>query len=174
MLVLVGYLDLQYLVESRARSLTSYQGNDRRGCSKTFSLFRRKLAQVTPKDPWRDPYIVALLIAFAQKQRRNLRRPQPKDSAFLFSPKLVLSSRKDRQRLFVYTSEIPSSFLDTLDNPTMTSASPFDMAVGVTEVQYEPYASLRERLFQILLSRRKHLHLIDDDADPSNHRPSTP
>lgn len=51
--------------------------------------FRRSHTLVklhTPKDPQKDPYLVALVIALAQKDRRHAAQPLPPDSSFTVGP----------------------------------------------------------------------------------------
>ncbi len=40
----------------------------------------------TPKEPEKDPFLVALVIALAQKERRNAAQPLPSNSSFTVGP----------------------------------------------------------------------------------------
>ena len=42
----------------------------------------------TPADPQKDPFLVALVIALAQKERRHAAQPLPPDASFTVSPSL--------------------------------------------------------------------------------------
>jgi hypothetical protein len=53
-------------------------GTDWEGLQRSLTLLKLH----TPKDPQRDPILVALVIALAQRQRRDATKPLPPDVSF--------------------------------------------------------------------------------------------
>ncbi|GKT61051.1 hypothetical protein ColTof3_08390 [Colletotrichum tofieldiae] len=76
----IAYLDHSNIRSAREDSL-QYLRTSRFGKSPE-SLYYARLAQTTPPDRMRDPYVVPLLFALAQAQRRHLiRRTNTKHGA---------------------------------------------------------------------------------------------
>ncbi|KAK3372712.1 hypothetical protein B0H63DRAFT_514058 [Podospora didyma] len=78
-------------------------------------VVHKKLRRITPHDPREDPYIAALLIALAQKQRR-LHLGDDDNSGG--SQVLLLANLHGDEWLYIYTSMVSPEFLDGLDNPS--------------------------------------------------------
>jgi hypothetical protein len=68
LLPLLGYLDHPELRRCRNDSLRSHGGLRN---APVFRLCEKRLLAVTPSDRFQDPYIVAVLLAMAQTQRRR-------------------------------------------------------------------------------------------------------
>ncbi|KAK1962469.1 hypothetical protein LY78DRAFT_684030 [Colletotrichum sublineola] len=130
---MIAYLDHEYLP------------GDRRACWRP----------VTISDPTRDPYLVALLIALAQSQRRNLQRARKGTrkgtrgpAAINFQVHIFLGDALDKTRLLVYTAEIPVVALNRLADSQWTPQNPTGFVVHTTEVPFEPYLTFLKRLVQ--------------------------
>lgn len=70
----------------RFRPRENSLGMDLPGLNRCHTLLKR----YTPVDPQKDPYIVALVIALAQKERRHRAQPLPPSSSF--TVRLLISS----------------------------------------------------------------------------------
>ncbi|KAF5023378.1 hypothetical protein F66182_4581 [Fusarium sp. NRRL 66182] len=67
-----------------------------------------------PRDPYKDPYIVAILVALAQHQRRFLGDGPSGSREF---PVHVLACDSYHPGFHLYKAHIPTSFLDRFDKP---------------------------------------------------------
>lgn len=56
----------------------------------------------------------------------------------------------------LYTADISSSFLDKLDRPAVSPSAPTSISIQITIIPYEPYDSLRDRLFALILAPQNH------------------
>ncbi|KAF4509949.1 hypothetical protein G6O67_001881 [Ophiocordyceps sinensis] len=146
-----AYIDLQRPQYTRSEVLTPYCGTNRRGRDLTGDLYTKMLKHITPKEPTRDPYIAAVLIALAQKQRRLAGTDSNGSRRLKFLPKVLVSSL-DRKCAHIYSAEVSSHFLDWLAYPAIAPSTPASMVIRITAVPYEPHISLRHRLFALLLS----------------------
>ncbi|KAK3352638.1 hypothetical protein B0T25DRAFT_542434 [Lasiosphaeria hispida] len=67
----------------------------------------------TPKEPEKDPFLVALVIALVQHERWYAVQPLPSDSSFTVC---ILVAGAWRPRLFhLYVAHVQARFLDKLD-----------------------------------------------------------
>ena len=77
----LAYLGSIDISEARSQHLTPSLNGDRTnwvGFRRTITLQK----MYTPVDPQKDPYLVALVIALAQRDRRHAVQPLPPDSSF--------------------------------------------------------------------------------------------
>ncbi|KAK2023921.1 hypothetical protein LX32DRAFT_731786 [Colletotrichum zoysiae] len=132
---------------------------------------------VTISDPTRDPYVVALLIALAQSQRRNLQRACIRagkgthgPAATSFQVHIFLGDALIKPYLLVYTAEIPVAALDRLADFRWTPQNPTDFVVHTTEVPFEPYQTFPERLLQATFPGAAH---VSPAPPPKKRRPSS-
>ncbi|RDA84256.1 hypothetical protein CP532_1985 [Ophiocordyceps camponoti-leonardi (nom. inval.)] len=118
-----------------------------------IKLGRLKVKTVTPIEPLHDPYLVALLIALAQDQWRALGRLNLQQAAGLagVTPKVMFST-EDRNDMYIYSANVPSSLIDMFDKPALKPPMPGRLSVQISSVPYEPIETLRGRLLAVLLS----------------------
>ena len=123
---------------------------------------------VTPADPWRDPYILALLISIAQGQRIVLGQKEGQSDRLSFRVRFHLTAKsqassnvtqshviftdwKDKDQVHLFTADFPSVFLDRLDDPQHVPPSPISVSIRHTTVPFEPYKTLYTRLIELIL-----------------------
>jgi hypothetical protein len=106
-------------------------------------IINKQLRRITPDDPREDPYIAALLIALAQKQRRYL----DEDTS---GSQVLLATLRGDEWLYIYTSMVSLEFLHRLDNPSRPppAGSPSRRGVAICRrrLAFQPYETLRQRL----------------------------
>ncbi|KAF9869262.1 hypothetical protein CkaCkLH20_13264 [Colletotrichum karsti] len=119
-----------------------------RSSKPTYRLYSARLAQITPADPSREPYMAGLLIALAQAQRRCLRRDAPTPEGFQVH--VLASHIRNHSSITVFSAVIPTATLDKLSLPNWTPRAASNFGVRCTEIPYEPYASFQERLLQAI------------------------
>ncbi|OHW99902.1 hypothetical protein CSPAE12_01377 [Colletotrichum incanum] len=149
----IAYLDRDGLCNDRRASLDYIRvpHQTRRPSRPTASLYRIHLARITPADPTRDPYVVALLIALAQSQRRNLiRAGGPSADSSGFRVHVLLGDVSDETHLHVYTANIPAASLDRLGDSRWTPQNPTRVVVHSTEVPFQPHSTFQQRLLQTM------------------------
>lgn len=115
------------------------------------------------QEPSEDPYLVALLIALAQKQARgqqlgeqdHVNDTDNKDkridgAARISSQMLLVTNPDDTTWLHIYTSNASTQFLDRLDHPSRPPpadmVSRIGMVVSHQRLAFEPYDTLSQRL----------------------------
>ncbi|KAM6480709.1 hypothetical protein HDV62DRAFT_381276 [Trichoderma sp. SZMC 28011] len=98
--------------------------------SPEYRIAEKKRNNVRPVNEVEDPYIVAVLIALAQKQQRRQHAvagtqadtPNREDASDGESKAhevfLLAHTAMDKPCLYFYTARVPSSFLDRLDYPS--------------------------------------------------------
>ncbi|PLB50825.1 hypothetical protein P170DRAFT_463911 [Aspergillus steynii IBT 23096] len=114
----------------------------------TVHIRRHSLRVLEPPNPVEDPYIVALLIALVQDQRRQQQRGRQHaktttDPVSSDGSKCITDSQACNKvnilaitgfvttSVYVYTAIIPVEFLDKFDNPTHSSpSSPITVTCG--------------------------------------------
>ncbi|KAH6615989.1 hypothetical protein B0J18DRAFT_293911 [Chaetomium sp. MPI-SDFR-AT-0129] len=97
----------------------------------------------------RDPFLVALLIAMAQKQRRET--PKRKPRSLDFEVCLLFPGSWRPMTLDIFRARIPASFLDMLDDPSKQPATAepgFD--IYHSKIPDDPLRTLPDRLPQAL------------------------
>ncbi|KAL6692146.1 hypothetical protein J3F84DRAFT_384340 [Trichoderma pleuroticola] len=115
------------------------------------AIWHRKWKRLNPPEPLHDPYIVALLIAVAQKQRNQLYKAgsvQQCKGKF-FSPQVVCSL-KSKECLYLYTADISSSLLDMFDDSSISPPTPISTSIEIRTIPISPPQTLRARLLTLL------------------------
>ncbi|SPO06683.1 uncharacterized protein DNG_09375 [Cephalotrichum gorgonifer] len=107
-------------------------------------LFVKSLRNHTPPDPHRDLYLIAVLIALAQKQRRD-RTIFPIDSPVHFTAHLLVTEPATKI-LHLYTANVASAFLDKLDFPSSPPASDKPLDIVHRCIALKPYEALVPRV----------------------------
>lgn len=124
---------------------------------------KKQMRRLKPDDSCQDPYIAALLIRLGQAKRLNRNSGKPIDTAdvtphSLVSPTprtmLLVTDAHNKLSLHVYTSDVPSGFLDRLDNPSSHVPADAESPLGITAEQwqlaYQSYEMLQERLAAVV------------------------
>lgn len=62
----------------------------------------------------------------------------------------MLSSSSNKDCMHIYSADITSAFLETLDHPAIPPPSRTSISVQITTIPYRPYKSLRDRLLALL------------------------
>ncbi|KAK2022631.1 hypothetical protein LX32DRAFT_698537 [Colletotrichum zoysiae] len=167
----IAYVDRDSLRNDRAASLNHIlQPPPKRRPSKpTASLYRTYLNRINPQDPARDPSVVALLFALAQSQRRKLGRARGSAAAnpISFQVHVLLGDVLDDTRLWVYTADIPIAALDRLADFRCTPRGATHFTIHTTEIPFQPYTTLPERLLRATLPKVAQIF----QAPPDRKRP---
>jgi hypothetical protein len=144
-----------------------------------WALFKLQLKKIIPTELLHDPYIVALLIAMAQKQRATLQlvgqgektsdAPGSNDlstfsvrfldasTALLLTiylsiqTKLLFTEMNVTEYIHLFTADIPSSFLDKFDYPALPSSVPVSISIQHTTIPLKPFKTIRDRLLALIL-----------------------
>ncbi|KAH6630548.1 hypothetical protein B0J18DRAFT_421475 [Chaetomium sp. MPI-SDFR-AT-0129] len=102
----------------------------------------------TPKDPQKDPFLVALVIALAQNDRRHAAQPLPPDSTFTIR---ILFTGKGRPKpINLYVAHVQASFLDKLDFPNQEPTVGSGLDIDHWHIPAEPFQTLPQRVCQAL------------------------
>ncbi|KAK5994818.1 hypothetical protein PT974_03202 [Cladobotryum mycophilum] len=164
-----AFVDQSQIEDQRWKSL--YAGPRRRHSKPTSMIFELRLKKITPQNPLRDPYIFALLIGVAQRQRHVVQRKQAGAPVKMstFAAKLMFSVDDDEDLLHLFSANIPSSLLDSLEYPT--TLPPSDLSAGSQAIlvrhmtlPYKPYKTFRNRLLLFLLPDTTTTVLGQDDG----------
>jgi hypothetical protein len=102
----------------------------------------------TPKDPQKDPFLVALVIALAQKDRRHVAQPLPPDSSF--TVRILLTGQGRPKPINLYVAHVQASFLDKLDFPSQEPAVGSSLDIDHWHIPAEPFQTLSQRVCQAL------------------------
>ncbi|KAK1991694.1 hypothetical protein LX36DRAFT_753436 [Colletotrichum falcatum] len=178
----LAYLDRDTIHRRRERSL-EYICNPPSGRSShsTWRLYKKRLEQITPPNSLQDPYILAMLIALAQSQRRQAPLTSATQS---FQVYVVVTDAKEKSHLVVYTADVPVAFLDRLTTPHKRPRAACHLTVRSFDIPFEPYPSFPQRLAQAVrppspkcpdllgkeirdTERRKRAHIVDEDTRDS-------
>ncbi|OJJ68672.1 hypothetical protein ASPBRDRAFT_68198 [Aspergillus brasiliensis CBS 101740] len=116
---------------------------------------QNKLQLIQPPDQAEDPYLVALLIALAQTQRRQqyqssiqLTSTATDDACHSLTAKVLAIPGTQSKYFYVYTATIPTEFLDKFEDPfRFTPSGPISISYYRIPVKEE--RSL-ERLYRLL------------------------
>ncbi|KJZ74391.1 hypothetical protein HIM_06201 [Hirsutella minnesotensis 3608] len=153
---IAAYIDEQHLQLFRSEALEPKvpRRQGRRTAARiAYAIHKLRLKSITPIEPLRDPYIVALLIAVAQEQyQQALERSgdSQQDCPRTFPSQVLFSSPK-RECLHLYTADISSAFLDKLMTPAFPPSTETSVSIQVTVIPYVPGRSLRDRLLALVL-----------------------
>ncbi|KAH8816074.1 hypothetical protein F5884DRAFT_852534 [Xylogone sp. PMI_703] len=159
-----AYTDRERIRELRREYLRSRLGrplND-----PILGLFRLGLKKLTPENPLHDPYIVALLIGIAHRQRYSLQlKGQEDTNGSTFLAQVLYTDPDDIENIHVFAADVSSSFFQKLDFPSLpppTSPSS-TMSIKHIVLPRKPYRTFQRRLFQLLLSPRDKQDLHRDN-----------
>ena len=141
----LGYINLSDIAGHRRNKLS----NQGVGCKHRppnppgIRVINKQLRRNTPDDPRQDPYIAALLIALAQKQRVHL----GDDNS---GSQVLLATLPGDEWLYIYTTMVSLEFLDGLDNPSRLppagAQSRLGMAIYRRRLAFKPYETPPWRL----------------------------
>ncbi|KAK4130232.1 hypothetical protein BT67DRAFT_445867 [Trichocladium antarcticum] len=117
----------------------------------------------TPADPQRDPLLVALAIALAQKDRRHAAQPLSPNSSFTVR---ILATGDGRPKpVNLYVAYVKASFLDRLDFPSQNPAVSSGLDIDHWHIPAEPFQTLPQRVCQTLKPdgyRKTHLKNLSE------------
>ncbi|KAK0655453.1 hypothetical protein B0T16DRAFT_12554 [Cercophora newfieldiana] len=142
----LGYINLSDMAWHRRNKLSGLGVGckHRRPNPPGTRVINKQLRRITPDDPREDPYIAALLIALAQKQRVHLGDDNSGSQV------LLLATLLGDEWLYIYTSMVSLEFLDGLDNPSRLppagAQSRLGMAIHRRRLAFQPYETLPRRL----------------------------
>ncbi|KAF4513143.1 hypothetical protein G6O67_000452 [Ophiocordyceps sinensis] len=148
--LLVGYLHYSYVEGARRQLLRPPRrpGGDPNVVGQSIS--RRKLSKVTPKEWFRDPYLVCVLLSLAQRQARAPTWP----TQTAYSSRLLVTTTKkpDREFIYLYEAAFASELLEMLDNPTLATERATWPTIRLKKIPFEPYADFQPRIIAELLA----------------------
>lgn len=123
----------------------------------------------TPKDPQKDPFLVALVIALAQKDRQHIAQPVPPDSSFtvgfflhffeskpltdlgvVFQVRILLTGKGRPKPINLYVADVQASFLNKLDFPSQEPAVGSSLDIDHWYIPAKPFQTLSQRVCQAL------------------------
>ncbi|GKT97242.1 hypothetical protein Ct61P_15092 [Colletotrichum tofieldiae] len=132
-------------------------------------LYESHLAELTADiAPSRDPYVVVMLVALAQAQRRSVqsRDRSPPLTQHTFRVHALISDVNNSSYLRVYTADVPDAFLDKLAYPRLPLTCDTSFRIEHATVPYEPYSTFQQRLMQAIPARgQKRARSCDTDED---------
>ncbi|KAF4459373.1 hypothetical protein FALBO_13872 [Fusarium albosuccineum] len=120
-------------------------------------LQRLRLRRLEPSDPWRDPYILAVLVGMAQSQAQSLYSEKGSfDQSHLFKACAALVDENNTDFMFFYTANISAAFLSKFEYPNKLRPSKetlsSELRIGCKKIPFQPFASLRGRLNRAIVS----------------------
>ncbi len=124
----------------------------------------------TPKDPHRDPFLVALVIALAQRERRHAVQPLPPNSSFtvslcVFSVEITTVANLGvvfqvrmlftgmvcpKNSVNLYVAHVQAAFLDRFDFSKQQPAVDSGLDIDYWHIPHEPLQTLPDRFCQAL------------------------
>ncbi|KAK1975491.1 hypothetical protein LZ30DRAFT_357182 [Colletotrichum cereale] len=105
-----------------------------------------------PNESHLDPYIVALLIAQAQRCQQQDASSYPENHTLKaeasYRVHVILSDIQDKKQIRVHTADVTNAFLDKLAHLSKKPgpADATSLNIWHTAVQYEPHETLHRRL----------------------------
>ncbi|KAH6847570.1 hypothetical protein B0I37DRAFT_375367 [Chaetomium sp. MPI-CAGE-AT-0009] len=102
----------------------------------------------TPKDPQKDPLVVAVVIALAQMERRHAAQPLPPDSSF--TVRILFTGEGRPKPINLYVAHVQASFLDKLDFPSREPAVSSGLDIDHWHIPAKPSQTLPQRVCQTL------------------------
>ncbi|WYZ36456.1 hypothetical protein EsH8_XV_000009 [Colletotrichum jinshuiense] len=171
-LLSIAYLDRYDIRLAREDSLEYIRCPPRSGrpSRATASLYAKQLAQITPAEPLRDPYIVALLIALAQSQRRQCARADVPSAPESFRVRVLLSDTKNNSHITLYTADVPAAALDRFSSPHEAPRTASGILVRSVHIPFQPYSSFHERLTRAMFPRGLKRGRESDTAGDENRK----
>ncbi|KAL5341094.1 hypothetical protein BJX70DRAFT_396150 [Aspergillus crustosus] len=158
---LVGYLDYTSIIDRRLAAFPCRPAPCG-GRNLVVEAWRSKrVRKVTPPNWSKDPYLVAVLLALAQNQEKDLRalgHQQPLDT---YTGRLMVTYHNDWCHLYVYDAVVSRQLLRALENPKTATQHISWPAIQVRKVSYEPFETFNERLTGVLIADAV-------DIDPAN------
>ncbi|KAH6650722.1 hypothetical protein F5144DRAFT_57965 [Chaetomium tenue] len=106
---------------------------------------------ITPTKPMHDPCILAMLVAVAQGQRLAAAQNKGKTNRPKYRAHVIWTDFKDQEHAHVFTADIPSDFLDGLDDPSFIPPAPVSVSIRHNTVPFKPYKKLYSRLLAVIL-----------------------
>ncbi|KAL7820894.1 hypothetical protein V8C26DRAFT_345612 [Trichoderma gracile] len=140
-------IDRETIAQCRRKQTEHYAG---RGWTSMKGLHLRHLKRVTPSDPLRDPYLVAILLAIACHQRHHTCPTiQTKDS---YWAQVLMTDRGD-ECVHLFAAHISSDYLNKFDYPSTKppKSAQHPLVIHHLPVQIKPYDTFRRRLFTVIL-----------------------
>ncbi|KAH8155937.1 hypothetical protein CIB48_g12311 [Xylaria polymorpha] len=135
---IVAYVDHDKIVYLRRKKFSRMYGIEDPG----IRLARIRLKSYNFTEPLQDPYLVAIMIAFAQKQRRAL-RPAVKEQVSGVCPKLLRTSG-NTDVIHLYSTNMSFTFLSMFDDPAVPPPTPQSLSIQITAIPCKPLNTLRE------------------------------
>lgn len=118
---------------------------------KTASVLAQYMPrEYIPQDALHEPYIVAMLIAMAQQQRRAMRQTSEHDDGEKWMQPKVLFTSNDRDFLHLYTTLVSPALLGMFKDPAAPPPVPVNFGVRITAIPYLPLDSLENRVMTLL------------------------
>ncbi|KAI1775000.1 hypothetical protein F4818DRAFT_58005 [Hypoxylon cercidicola] len=123
---------------------------ERRKNAPVAALHKIHLRRITPAAYYRDPYIVAALIALAQAQKHWEEKYHPGVVSEVFTTRLILSYSENQETVHLYMADVSAAFLDKLAHPDEFETTSSSLQVFCDEIKSRPAKTFRERLLQRL------------------------
>ncbi|KZL63866.1 hypothetical protein CI238_12765 [Colletotrichum incanum] len=160
----IAYLQSTAITAARERSLQHVWKP--RFSPPTWSLYKLRLARLTPPDAARDPYIAAVLIAMAQEQQMQQRSLAP-SASHAFCVHVLLGNANDNSHIRVYTAAVTGTFLDKLTDPLSPSDRTACFQIYTIALPYEPFSTFQERVVRIMFpcGRKRKIRMGDGAGD---------
>ncbi|KAK3900745.1 hypothetical protein C8A05DRAFT_35595 [Staphylotrichum tortipilum] len=156
--ITLAYLDSIDICRARSDHLTPPLNGDRTN----WAGFHRAIAlgkMYKPVDPEQDPFLVALVIALAQRDRRRAAQPLPPDSSF--AVRILCTGEGHPKPINIYVAHVRSSFLNKLDFPDLEPAAGSGLDITHWRVPTEPFQTLPHRVCRALgLLDRSHGEIL--------------
>ncbi|KJZ77295.1 hypothetical protein HIM_03616 [Hirsutella minnesotensis 3608] len=147
---LVSRARIDFLRKSKFGLVDNWPLVRRRKNRAGHSLAELKLKSITPTMPLHEPYLVALLIALAQHQWRNLGQETALQAVGVLSKVLFVSD--DQDYIYVYSANIPASLIEMFHHPDVAPAASSPLPIQIMSIPLRPIETLHARLLAILLS----------------------
>ncbi|KAL6689866.1 hypothetical protein J3F84DRAFT_391040 [Trichoderma pleuroticola] len=143
------------------------------------ALIRHQLKKIRPENPLKDPYIAALMIAFAQYTWSHVdsERPELLPTLTVY-PSYVLTSSESAECMHLFKAELPSSLLDMFISPSVAPPPWAPITIQVFTIPFEPALTFRDRLSALIVrtnidpSNASLSNASPSNASPSNASPS--
>ncbi|RGP70885.1 hypothetical protein FLONG3_7341 [Fusarium longipes] len=120
-------------------------------------LRKMRLKQLEPKDQWRDPYILAVLIGLAQSQAEDKSSPQTRfrqNHVFKVTCSsltcAVYVDESNSEFMYFYNAQISFAFLSKFEYPHTLhkpeGAMSSELPIQMKKLFFKPFATLKSRL----------------------------
>ncbi|RDW64546.1 uncharacterized protein DSM5745_09957 [Aspergillus mulundensis] len=105
-------------------------------------ICEKRVAQVTPTEWTEDPYFACVLLALAQLQERKLDLPNPTT----YTSRLLVTSMRDHDSVYLYDAEITSELLGALARPKSATRHIKWPVIMRRKLPIKPYNTFPDRL----------------------------